>query len=304
MAKNNIRLEFKQDANGEATITQENHYYPFGMRFSGEVFANNDNDFRYNGKELQDDFGLDWYDYGARFYDAQLGRWHVVDPQAERYNSISPYVYVANNPLLFIDPNGEEIDVSSKKDEETGKTTVTFTFNIKVKNSAGVSKQELTKLMDGISGQIKDSFKGNDRENNFEYESEVNMEIDNDAGDGDFYIDVVNEVKDAKGNKIAATGKAKKIGNTQENRFQILAPGKSAGFYYDDVTQESAKRTGAHELGHGGGLRHQKSFDEENNISIGRNNLMYYTSGKKGTFINILQLRSMRKLVNKQQKDN
>ena len=49
----NVRVEFKQDADGEAAITQENHYYPFGMRFSGEVFANNDNDFRYNGKEMQ-----------------------------------------------------------------------------------------------------------------------------------------------------------------------------------------------------------------------------------------------------------
>ena len=102
----NVRVEFKEDADGEATITQENHYYPFGMRFSGEVFANNDNDFRYNGKEMQEDFGLDWYDYGARFYDPALGRWHAVDPLSEKYERWSSYSYSMNNPIRFIDIEG------------------------------------------------------------------------------------------------------------------------------------------------------------------------------------------------------
>ena len=60
-SQGNVRIEFKEDANGEATITQENHYYPYGMRFSGEVFANNDNDFRYNAEkpEISDFIVLD-----------------------------------------------------------------------------------------------------------------------------------------------------------------------------------------------------------------------------------------------------
>jgi RHS repeat-associated protein len=60
----------------------------------------------YNGKELQTDFGLDWYDYGFRFYDPALARFTTIDPQAENYVGWSPYHYVANNPMLLTDPTG------------------------------------------------------------------------------------------------------------------------------------------------------------------------------------------------------
>ncbi len=77
--------------------------------------ANPVNKYQYNGKELHTEFGLNLMDYGARWYDAAVGRWWSVDLMAEAYSSYTTYGYVRNNPLLFIDPNGKW-DVSINSD--------------------------------------------------------------------------------------------------------------------------------------------------------------------------------------------
>ena len=103
----NTRVVFaKNEETGKAEIIQEDHYYPFGMRISGQHFANTDilNKYLYNGKELQDQTG--YLDYGFRQLDVNLGRWFVVDALAESYFSESPYSYAGNNPVKFIDVLG------------------------------------------------------------------------------------------------------------------------------------------------------------------------------------------------------
>ncbi|MCI5055274.1 MAG: RHS repeat-associated core domain-containing protein [Flavobacteriales bacterium] len=97
----------KIDPNTE--LLQEKHYYPFGLTMEGNwdvVSGTSENKYQYSGKELNDENGLSWMDYGARWYDPAIGRWNSVDPLAEEFISYSPYNYVLNNPTLLIDPDG------------------------------------------------------------------------------------------------------------------------------------------------------------------------------------------------------
>jgi RHS repeat-associated protein len=111
----NTRVSF-WDSVGVAAINQEMNYYPFGMVLN-RYDNSSDNKYLYNGKEIQDDqiggTSLDWYDYGARFYDPQIGRWHVQDRFSENYYDLSIYQYGANNPVLMIDINGDSLNFSS-----------------------------------------------------------------------------------------------------------------------------------------------------------------------------------------------
>jgi len=90
-------------------ILQENHYYPFGMSMSYGWMNNTgliDNRYQYNGKELNDDFGLNWNDYGARWYDAAVGRFPSVDPIINKFPYLTPYNYASNSPVAKIDLYG------------------------------------------------------------------------------------------------------------------------------------------------------------------------------------------------------
>ncbi|WP_201291585.1 RHS repeat domain-containing protein, partial [Tenacibaculum maritimum] len=113
----NVRLSYT-DNNNDGVITpsteiiEESNYYPFGLKHKGYNNVVNSlgnsiaQKFGYNGKELNEELGLEWHDFGARNYDAALGRWMNLDPLAEQMRRHSPYNYAFNNPIYFIDPDG------------------------------------------------------------------------------------------------------------------------------------------------------------------------------------------------------
>lgn len=152
----NVRMSYALDpANNETLkILEENHYYPFGLKHqnynvdkldfetfpeTGVEIVSIDNPmykYKYNGKELQEELGLNMYDYGARNYDPALGRWMNIDPKAETSRRWSPYTYAYNNPMVFVDPDGMQGEDWIKWFGKDGSANYTYDVTVKTKADA------------------------------------------------------------------------------------------------------------------------------------------------------------------------
>lgn len=195
----------------DGMVEEWNDYYPFGGLMASTTISVQD--YKYNGKELDRKGGLDWSDYGARFYDAVLGRWLMVDPSAEKYYRWSPYVFCKNNPVNRIDLDGKD-DYTMNSGGRLFRTVIKGSTSDRLMSTRPgvdpitVSDQELLSgmyaLQDGKSGGLET------------YNSTSNLEdatavfkFGADNTSAEWKLDIYND----KGNKTAIIGTSGKEGS-------------------------------------------------------------------------------------------
>lgn len=87
-------------------------YYTFGMEhynnYTSTEYSISKNNYKYNGKEVLEEMNIGLQNYGARLFNNQIGRWHQIDPYSHKYPAINPYNFVANNPTIYVDPDGKD----------------------------------------------------------------------------------------------------------------------------------------------------------------------------------------------------
>ena len=203
--------------NASGTLVQKNHYYPFGSIFAGTTGPDKQ-PYKYNGKELDQMHGLNLYDYSARYYESGIGRFTTVDPLAEKYYSISPYAYCANNPLRYIDPTGMAYgDFLDEKGNVIGNDGINDERLYVMKTDAS---KESKKYIKDNSGNIN-AFRNAD---NIAYQNSIEIECNPTARQ-----DMVNEISKDNGKGGTKDANNREYGGSVENGVVAIAtPGAVA----------------------------------------------------------------------------
>jgi len=230
-------------AKSDGTVVQTTHYYPYGMSFAEGTFADKQ-PYKYNGKELDTENGLNLYDYGARQLQAALGRFTTIDRFSEKYYSLSPYQYCANNPINNLDINGDSIWYTLKDN------IVTMHVTAKVINSSSDNINMRAAARD-IAKDIKYTYEGE-----FEWSdgNTYSLEIDMDLSVAKS-MDDVNESDHlfvfADSNGEGARGVTSMFGG----KVMTLASSDYVNWLSPKVTYNKTF-TATHEFGHAIGLEH------------------------------------------------
>ncbi|MBL7872612.1 MAG: RHS repeat-associated core domain-containing protein [Cyclobacteriaceae bacterium] len=215
----------------KSPVIHSEDYYPFGLTLNSYQRENTTpQEYKYNGKELQDELSLNWLDYGARMYQSELGRFFTQDAFAEKYYPLNPYQYAANNPVGLVDINGDSIWFTQNK----GIWTLHYTGKV-------------LNLTDGTAPNAEDYVKKFKEAFSFIQGFELDIQFSdaasiNDVTKSDHLIAIVDEIEDAEG----VTGQYGSMGE------------KFGKISYVEGSSNSGKvlRSMVHEGGHQLGLSH------------------------------------------------
>ena len=146
----NIRVTLDE----QGSVVGYDDYYPFGMQMDGRSYNQGleDNIYKYSSKELDEEQltggKLDWYYFGARYYDPDIGRWLRVDPMADKFPNLSPYTYPYNNPIRYTDPTGMAGDDTNEDEEEKNDllSVIVNTFKNYIESDTKFSEEQAQEI--------------------------------------------------------------------------------------------------------------------------------------------------------------
>ena len=226
------------------TVMETNHYYPFGGVFSTST---NPQPYKYNGKELDSKNGLNWYDYGARHYDAALGRWFVADPLSNNHYGISPYSYCLNNPMKYIDPDGKDVRIAINGNTITIKANVILTGN---NATAQLAKMYQDDIMNNWGSMTSYEYKGNTYELNWD----VNVRVAE-----------KNEVEEFNGlnNYMEVSSENSYVVNSQKGKIRNVGRDEIPFEFDNPISHEFGHILGLKDKYQKGGANHNKPISPE-----------------------------------------
>lgn len=202
--------------------------------------------------------GLNWYDYGARNYDASLGRWMNIDPLAEDYFEKTPYMYAGNNPVMFVDYDGRDFGIYIDHENNT----ITIRSHYVVNSNDSNLMNDIASYWNGISGDNVFSVGEGADAQDYSVNFEVTVEVDDSAGstEGADFLTAGYE-KAQKGrtdnpnsNEInSLVTSSNYLPFKKNDRKQGQTGGNDAVVRKD---AESKTNTGKHEVGHNFGMSH------------------------------------------------
>ena len=269
----NLRVAFR-DNGGIPEIVQANSYGIWGEDLPTLSYLKptwKADNFKFTGKEsLQ---GTGYIDFGARWYDNIVPRFTTIDPHAESYYNLSGYNYVANNPILYTDPDGRDIGFSKAgetMDKKTGVTTITYNINVTmaVMNSSSMSSKDYQSAVNSFTNQLTKSLTGS-------FSAGDKTQIKFQAGDIDVRsVSSMSEVKSTDHLMVIVddvTGKDAKGGEAGG-----LADIGSKIAYVEAGNVSGVAGNMVHEFGHNMGLSH--NFQTPNKADDGTTNYMGYSN--------------------------
>ena len=231
------------------TVEETSHYYPFGGVFAS---TSNVQPYKYNGKELDTKKGLNWYDYGARHYDAVLGRFITVDALYDKHFKVSPYVYCGNEPVGRIDPDGNDWRVQTHYNRETDKIEYKITVRAALINNSNNKELDIKTLAGQIVEQVNAAYtiSGDDFVSTMDMQLRTVNSVD-DIKDTEHVLQIVDQ------DMLTKTDKSVVMAETYKNSLDVKIGTKAVS----NMLNNDDNRTFAHELGHSGGLGHTMNVE-------------------------------------------